>query len=103
METLPVLQVTNLNEALRKLKKEGFWIVGAALGENAKPIQETPDFEKCVLVLGTELEGLKQATLALCDWLAEIPLKGKVQSLNVSNAGAIFLYEFSRRLLLAPE
>lgn len=100
VETIPMLQVTNLNESLRKLKKEGFWIIGAALGENSKPLQETPDFEKCVLVLGTELEGLKPTTLALCDWLAEIPLQGKVQSLNVSNAGAIFLYEFSRRLSL---
>jgi len=100
VETVPILQVTNLNESLRKLKKEGFWIVGAALGEQAKSIEETPDFEKCVLVLGTELEGLKHTTLSLCDWIAEIPLQGKVQSLNVSNAGAIFLYEFSRRLLL---
>lgn len=100
VETVPIIQVTNLNESLRKLKKEGFWIVGSALGEQAKPIEETPHFEKCVLVLGAELEGLKHTTLSLCDWIAEIPLHGKVQSLNVSNAGAIFLYEFSRRLLL---
>jgi|688.fasta_scaffold750195_2 23S rRNA (guanosine2251-2'-O)-methyltransferase len=98
VETLPILQVTNLNEALRKLKEEEFWIVGAALGEGSKPLQETPSFDKTVLVLGTEWEGLKPTTIATCDWLVEIPLQGKVQSLNVSAAGAILIYEFSRRL-----
>lgn len=97
VETLPILQVTNLNEALRKLKEEEFWIVGAALGEGSKPLKETPTFDKTVLVLGTEYEGLKPTTVATCDWLVEIPLQGKVQSLNVSAAGAILIYEFSRR------
>ena len=97
VETIPVLQVTNLNEGLRKLKEEGFWIVGAALGETSKPLHETPDFNKIVLVLGPELEGLKPMTLTNCDWVTEIPLQGKVQSLNVSAAGAILMYELSRR------
>ncbi|MFM8270306.1 MAG: 23S rRNA (guanosine(2251)-2'-O)-methyltransferase RlmB [Pseudomonadota bacterium] len=97
VETIPILQVTNLNEALRKLKDEQFWIVGAALGEDSKPLKDTPSFDKVALVLGTELEGLKPLTLATCDWLTEIPLKGKVQSLNVSAAGAILMFEFSRR------
>jgi len=97
VETLPILQVTNLNESLRKLKEHDFWIVGAALGENSKPLAELPTFEKTVLVLGTEWEGLKPTTLATCDWLVEIPLRGKVQSLNVSAAGAILLFELSRR------
>ncbi len=96
VETIPILQVINLNEALRKLKEEQFWIVGAALGESSKPLKDTPRFDKIVLVLGTELEGLKPSTLSTCDWLTEIPLKGKVQSLNVSAAGAILMFEFSR-------
>ena len=97
VETIPILQVPNLNEALRKLKEKEFWIVGAALGEGSKPVPETPTFDKVVLVLGTELEGLKPLTLSTCDWLTEIPLKGKVQSLNVSAAGAILMFELSRR------
>lgn len=97
VETIPIIQVTNLNEALRKLKEETFWIVGAALGKDSKPLHETPSFDKVVLVLGTELEGLKPLTLSTCDWLTEIPLKGKVQSLNVSAAGAILMFELSRR------
>lgn len=97
IETIPVLQVTNLNEALRKLKEEDFWIVGAALGDTAKPLLETPTFNKIVLVLGTELEGLKPSTLSTCDWLVHIPLKGKVDSLNVSAAGAILMHALLSR------
>ncbi|NBW99430.1 hypothetical protein EBR03_07650 [bacterium] len=44
------------------------------------------------------MEGLKKTTLATCDWLTEIPLQGKVQSLNVSAAGAILMFELLRRL-----
>jgi len=98
VETIPVIQVTNLNESLRKLKEHGYWIVGAALGPESRPLKDTPDFNKVVLVLGTELEGLKKTTLATCDWLTEIPLQGKVQSLNVSAAGAILMFELLRRL-----
>jgi len=97
VESIPVIQVSNLNEALRKLKDEEYWIVGAALGEQSKPLSETPQFDKIVLVLGPELEGLKQTTLGTCDWITQIPLQGKVQSLNVSAAGAILMYEFLRR------
>ena len=98
VETLAIVQVNNLNEALRKLKDAGFWIVGTKLGEGAKPLKELPDFEKVVLVLGSELQGLSPAIAKTCDWLVEITLRGKIQSLNVSNAGAILMYELTRRL-----
>jgi 23S rRNA (guanosine2251-2'-O)-methyltransferase len=98
VETIPVILVGNLGEALRKLKDQGFWIVGSALGKSAKSVDEMPKFEKVVLVLGTELEGLSPQIEKLCDWQIEIPLKGKVQSLNVSAAGAILMYEISRRI-----
>jgi 23S rRNA (guanosine2251-2'-O)-methyltransferase len=98
VETIAVILVGNLGESLRKLKEEGFWIVGSALGRSAKPPEEMPLFEKVVLVLGAELEGLSPQIEKLCDWQLEIPLKGKVQSLNVSAAGAILMYELTRRL-----
>jgi len=97
VETIPILQVTNLNEALRKLKEADYWILGAALEEKAKPLEQTPTFKKVVLVLGTELEGLKPSTLSTCDWLVHIPLLGKVDSLNVSAAGAILMYQLLSR------
>jgi len=97
VETIPVVSVVNLADSLRKFKEDGFWIVGSTLGENAKPPGEMPDFEKIVLVLGSELEGMGRSLINLCDWLVQIPLTGKVQSLNVSVAGAILMYEMTRR------
>ncbi len=95
VETIPIVQVTNIGEALRKLKENECWIIGSSLGENSKPPSETPTFDKKVLVLGRELEGMHDAITKTCDWLVQIPLTGKVQSLNVSSAGAILMYELS--------
>ncbi len=94
IDTLPIVMVTNLGEALRKLKDERFWIVGTAIGKNSTPPWETPDFERVVIVLGTELEGISPGIEKLCDWQVEIPLRGSVQSLNVSVAGALLMYHF---------
>lgn len=97
VETIPIVLVNNLGESLRKLKGEGFWVVGTTLDEAARPPWEMPDFEKTAIVLGAELEGLSPSVEKLCDWTAFIPMPGKIQSLNVSNAGAVLLYELSRR------
>lgn len=97
IDTIPVVQVSNLSEACRKLKENGFWVVGTALSEQSKPLAEMPDFAKVALVLGTELEGLSRGLESNCDWLVTIPLSGKVQSLNVSAAGAILMHELTRR------
>lgn len=102
VETLPVVLVSNLGDALRKLKENGFWIVGTDLGEGTKPLDETPSFDKVVLVLGAELEGLSPTISKLCDWLVTIPLPGRVQSLNVSAAGAILLYSFLKNSSSLP-
>lgn len=95
--TLPIVSVANLGEALRKLKEDGFWIVGTTLGEGATELSAMPDFEKIVLVLGAEWEGLSASVEKLCDWRLHIPLQGKVQSLNVSAAGAILMYALQQR------
>lgn len=97
VETLPMVSVGNLGEALRKLKKEGFWIVGSTLSPEAREPESVPNFEKMVLVLGAELEGMAPALEKVCDWHVKIPLTGQVQSLNVSAAGAILMYELLRR------
>ncbi len=96
--TLPIAQVANLNEALRQLKEAGYWIVGSSLSEDSTGFEKMPDFEKVVLVLGSEGEGMARLTEELCDWKVQIPLCGSVQSLNVSAAGAILIYELSKRL-----
>lgn len=97
VETLPIVSVGNLGEALRKLKKEGFWIVGSTLSPESKEPETVPNFEKMVLVLGAELEGMAPALEKVCDWQVKIPLTGQVQSLNVSAAGAILMYALLRR------
>jgi 23S rRNA (guanosine2251-2'-O)-methyltransferase len=99
VETVPIAQVNNLGDALRKMKEAGFWILGTSCGGNATEPAKIPDFEKAVLVLGTELEGMSPTIEKLCDWTTQIPLKGKVQSLNVSVAGAILMWELTRRLI----
>lgn len=91
IETLPISQVTNLTEALKKLKDAGFWIVGTALSEKSQTLDQLPPLEKVVLVLGTELEGISSLVAKNCDFLVQIPLQGKVQSLNVSATGAILM------------
>lgn len=100
VETLPLVCVVNLGEALERLKKMEFWIVGAERatpGAKATPPWKIPDFEKVVLVLGAEYEGLSQRISGLCDWHVEIPLSGKIESLNVASAGAILMYELVMR------
>jgi 23S rRNA (guanosine2251-2'-O)-methyltransferase len=103
VDTIPVVQVVNLSQALRELKEAEYWIIGSQLGNVAKPPWKMPDFEKNVLVLGAEGDGISALTQKNCDWLLEIPLTGKVQSMNVSAAGACLLYEFFRRRHLTDQ
>jgi 23S rRNA (guanosine2251-2'-O)-methyltransferase len=95
--TLPICQVVNLNEGLRQLKEAGFWIVGSTLTEESTALEKMPDFEKVVLVLGAEGDGMARLTEELCDWKLQIPLRGSVQSMNVSAAGAILIHELMKR------
>lgn len=97
VETVPIVQVTNIGEGLRRLKEAGFWIVAASLGEGATVPWEVPDFEKVALVLGSELEGISPGVDKLCDWRVKIPILGRIESLNVSAAGAVLMYEWARR------
>lgn len=94
--TLPVTLVTNLGEALRRLKEAGYWILGSDLSPESQTPWQIPDFEKWVLVIGAEGEGISPLIRKLCDCLVKIPLPGKVQSLNASAATAALLCELTR-------
>lgn len=83
----------NLGECARRLKDAGFWIVTAAMGGGAEAPWKMPDFEKVALVLGAEWKGVSPLLDKLADWRAEIPIAGKIESLNVSVAAAMLLYE----------
>ena len=95
-ETTPVTAVTNLARTLRVLKQAGLWIVGAdAAAERAA--REVDLRGPVVLVLGAEGTGLRQLTRQNCDFLVRLPQRGAVESLNVSVAAAMLLYEVLRQ------
>ena len=96
VETLPIIRVTNLREGLRRLRKAEYWIVGATRSASAIAPNQMPDWDKVVLVLGAEWEGLSQAVQKDADALVEIPLAGHVESLNVSATAAILLYQLTK-------
>jgi len=97
-ETMPLAVVTNLARALRLLKDAGLWIVGAD-AEAPKLAQETDLAGPIALVMGAEGAGLRQLTRETCDFLVRLPQQGTVESLNVSVATGMLLYEALRQRL----
>ena len=95
-ESVPVVQVTNLARTLRELKDRNIWLVGAA-GETDKSIYETDLKGPMAIVMGAEGQGLRRLTKEHCDFLAYIPMAGVVESLNVSVATGICLFEAVRQ------
>lgn len=97
-DTVPIIQVTNLATTLRWLQQRGIWLVGAA-SEAPQNLYRTRLTGPIALVLGAEGTGLRRLTRDTCDILISIPLFGKVESLNVSVAAAVCLYEAVRQRL----
>ena len=96
IEVVPLIRVSNLARAMETLKKNGFWILGLD-GKAKKSVFEEKLPDKTAFVLGSEGEGLRRLTEENCDLLIKLPISPKMESLNVSNAAAIALYEFSRQ------
>ena len=97
IEKVPVARVVNLARALDKLADLGWVIVGLA-GDSDTPLDKALDHRPAVLVMGSEGEGMRRLIGEHCDVLASIPMPGGFDSLNVSNAAAIALYEASRKV-----
>ncbi|MCG6873089.1 MAG: 23S rRNA (guanosine(2251)-2'-O)-methyltransferase RlmB, partial [Gammaproteobacteria bacterium] len=95
-ESLQLFAVRNLARALDSLSQAGIWIVGAA-GESASGLFACDLRRPLALVLGSEGKGLRRLTREHCDELVSIPLAGTVQSLNVSVATGICLFEARRQ------
>jgi 23S rRNA (guanosine2251-2'-O)-methyltransferase len=95
-ETTPLAVVTNLARTLRLLKDAGLWIVGAD-AEAPKLAQETDLAGPVAVVMGAEGSGLRQLTRDTCDLLVRLPQQGEVESLNVSVATGMLLYEALRQ------
>jgi 23S rRNA (guanosine2251-2'-O)-methyltransferase len=95
-EHIKICQVNNLSQTIDELKEKGFWIVGSSL-ENAKNYTEVDYKISIALIVGNEEKGIRKLTASKCDFLVKIPMSGKIQSLNVSVATGILLFEILRQ------
>ena len=101
-ETVPVYQVTNLARTLRWLKDQGLWIMGAD-GETSQTLYSTDFTVPMAIVVGAEGKGLRRLTKEQCDILVSIPMLGRVESLNLSVATGVLLFEAVRQRLLVSK
>lgn len=97
-ETVPFVRVTNLARCLRALQEQGVWLVGTA-GEAGSTLYQANFTGPVALVMGAEGKGMRRLTREHCDALINIPMLGHVDSLNVSVATGVCLYEALRQRL----
>lgn len=95
-ETVPLVQVVNLARTLRDLKDRGVWLVGTS-DDAPRTLYDVDLCGPTALVLGSEGEGMRRLTREACDELVSIPMAGAVESLNVSVATGVALYEAVRQ------
>lgn len=97
VEHVPIARVTNLSQTLDKLKAQNFWIFGSDM--NGTPSTKWNTSGKLALIIGNEGKGISTNIKKQVDEMITIPMKGHVQSLNASVAGAILMYEVFRNRL----
>lgn len=95
IEHLPVCRVTNLSRAVNRLKDAGFWIIGMD-GYAQNYIDSIDKSGKIAIVMGSEGKGMRRLVEEACDTTVKLPISEKVESLNVSTAAAIALYEINK-------
>lgn len=96
LELVPWVRVVNLSRSLEELAELGLWRVGLD-GAADKALHELDPGRRVALVMGAEGSGLRHGTQSHCDFLARLPISPRVESLNVSSAAAVALYELARR------
>jgi 23S rRNA (guanosine2251-2'-O)-methyltransferase len=94
LERLPLARVTVAGDALRELREAGYWVLGA--DAKGRPVAEVEPTERWVLCLGAEERGLRAKTRSRVDELVSVPLAEGVESLNLSVAAGVLLYELTR-------
>lgn len=92
---LSIIKVSNINNAIQKLKEKGFWIYGTQMEGNL--VYEVDYNRALAIVLGSEQNGMRDLVKKQCDNIIKIPMKGKTNSLNVASAGAIVMYEILKQ------
>ncbi|MDF3035608.1 MAG: rlmB [Paucimonas sp.] len=95
-DSVPYITVTNLARALRELKERDIWITGTS-DDAEKTLYQADFLSPTAIVMGSEGEGMRRLTRETCDVLVNIPMQGAVESLNVSVASGVCLYEARRQ------
>lgn len=96
VEQIPLVQVGNVAQTIKQLKKQGFWVLGAHM-EGDRTLYEADLTIPTVLVIGNEGKGISRVVKEACDFLVTIPMYGNLNSLNASVAAAILMYEAVRQ------
>lgn len=94
-EIVPMVKVTNLSNCIRFLKQNNYWIIGMD-GHTDLKLNSSMFSDKVAIILGSEESGIRRLTRENCDYIAKINISNQAESLNVSNAAAIALYELSQ-------
>ncbi len=94
---IPVLEELDLVETIGELRRENICCLAAHPRANGKILPQTNLRESCCLIFGNEAQGISQEVLAACDEAVSVPMPAEVDSMNVSSAGAVFLYEVWRQ------
>ncbi len=95
-ETVPYIMVSNLARAIEKIKDSNVWVLGTS-GDAEHSIYQTTASQRLALVMGSEGKGMRHLTREACDQLISLPMQGSVESLNISVATAVCLYEIRRQ------
>ena len=96
LENVKIVEVTNLNNTIKKLKANGVWVVGTDL-ENSVSYDKIDYNTSIALIIGSEGFGMSNLVKKNCDFIANIPMYGKINSLNASVAAGIMIYEVVRQ------
>lgn len=97
LSRMQVCQVVNLSETLKILSEHGFWVYGAVAEKEAVSVYETNFTAPLCLVVGSEGKGIRPLVQKQCDFLVTIPIQGNFDSLNVSVAAAVIMFEIVRQ------
>lgn len=98
VEYMKVARVTNISAAIAELKQKGVWVFGTA-AEGSIPMYQADLSGPAAIVIGSEGDGMSQLVRKNCDVMVNIPMKGRISSLNASAAASILLYEAMRQRL----
>jgi 23S rRNA (guanosine2251-2'-O)-methyltransferase len=98
LDLVPLIEVVNISSAIAELKKEGFWVIGLDGSADHELKSSSNLFDgKLVAVLGAEGAGIRPLIAKNCDLLVKLPISPHMESLNVSNAAAIVMWEISKK------